>query len=67
MNVDRIINMFLRMVMRKGIDMGARRLAGGGKGEGERTKAERQQARSAKQGLKQARQGMRLARRIGKF
>lgn len=67
MNADRIISMFLRMIMRKGIDMGAKRLASRGKAPEDMTKAERQQARAARQSMKQARRGMRLSRKIGKF
>ncbi len=67
MNINRIINMLLRMFMRKavnkGIDMAARR----GKPPAEMTPEERAQAQIAKQTAGKAQKLARLARRMGRF
>ncbi|WP_457646168.1 hypothetical protein [Profundibacter sp.] len=67
MNANRIINMLLRMFMRKavnkGIDMAARR----GKSPAEMTVEERAQAQKAKQTAGKAQKLARLARRMGRF
>ena len=67
MNINRIINMLLRMFMRKavnkGIDMAARR----GKPPAEMTTEERAQAQIAKQTAGKAQKLARLARRLGRF
>jgi len=67
MNANRIINMLLRMFMRKavnkGIDMAARR----GKSPAEMTPEEREQAQKVKQTTGKARKLARLARRFGRF
>jgi len=67
MNINRIINMLLRMFMRKavnkGIDMAARR----GKPPAEMTPEEREQAQIAKQTAGKAQKLARLARRLGRF
>ncbi|HGG64819.1 MAG TPA: hypothetical protein ENK34_09645 [Rhodobacteraceae bacterium] len=67
MDAGRIINMLLRMFMRKavnkGIDMAARR----GKPPAEMTAEERAQAQKAKQTAGKAQKLARLARRMGRF
>ncbi len=67
MNANQIINMLLRMFMRKavnkGIDMAARR----GKPPAEMTPEERAQAQIAKQTAGKAQKLARLARRMGRF
>ena len=67
MNANQIINMvmrmFLRKVVNKGIDMAANR----GKSVEEMTPAEREQAQKAKQTANKAKKMARLARRMGRF
>ncbi len=67
MNVNQIINMLLRMFMRKavtkGIDMAARR----GKSSADMTAGEREQVQKAKQTAGKAQKLVRLARRMGRF
>ena len=71
MDLGGLFNMIGRMVMgrlvRRGIDAGIDRIAGGGKQPGEMTREERQQARAMRQQAKQARQALRVGRRIGKL
>ena len=55
MNANRLINMLLRMVMRKGINLAARRM-GGAKGKG--------RANPGQQTAKLHRQAQRLNRRL---
>lgn len=67
MQVNRIINMLLRIFIRKavnkGIDMAARR----GKSPVDMTNEERTQAQKAKQTAGKAQKLARLARRLGRF
>ena len=60
MNMNRLINMGLRMLMRKGTEMAANR----GKRAEDMTPQEREQAKSARQTAQKAQRGMRAARRF---
>jgi len=60
MNMNRLINMGLRMLMRKGVDVMAKR----GKQPQDMTPDERAQAKSAQQTAQKAQKGMRAARRF---
>ncbi len=60
MNMNRLINMGLRMLMRKGTEMAANR----GKRPEDMTPQEREQAKSARQTAQKAQRGMRAARRF---
>ena len=60
MNMNRLINMGLRMLMRKGTEMEANR----GKRPEEMTAEEREQAKAAQQTAQKAQRGMRAARRF---
>ena len=60
MNMNRLINMGLRMLMRKGTEMAANR----GKRPEDMTPQEREQAKSARQTAQKAQRGMRTARRF---
>jgi len=66
MNVDRLMNMVLRKLMRtgmnKGIDLASRK----GKRPEDMTPEERAQAKEASQTAKKAQKGMRTARRFMK-
>jgi len=62
MNMNRLINMGLRLLMRKGTDLAANR----GKQPADMTPEERQQAQDARQTAQKARRGMRAARRFMK-
>ncbi|SFP54412.1 hypothetical protein [Tranquillimonas alkanivorans] len=68
MNVNGLVIMLVRTVMRKlvgkGVDYGIDRMSGGRKTRSEMTKAERQQAQRAKQTVKRARNAARLVRRL---
>ena len=76
MNINQILNMAMRLFMRKvlsrginaGMDLAARRGGGGDAAPSEPlTPEERQRAREAKQTAKRARQAAKLGRRIGRF
>ena len=60
MNMNRLINMGLRMLMRKGTQMAANR----GKRPADMTPEERAEARNAQQTAQKAQKGMRAARRF---
>ncbi|MFA8442913.1 MAG: hypothetical protein ACEPO0_13690 [Yoonia sp.] len=60
MNMNRLINMGLRVLMRKGTEMAANR----GKRTEDMTPQEREQAKSARQTAQKAQRGMRAARRF---
>jgi len=62
MNMNRLINMGLRMLMRKGTTLAANR----GKQPQDMSAEERQQAKSAQQTARKAQRGMRAARRFMK-
>lgn len=62
MNMNRLINMGLRLLMRKGTDLAANR----GKRPADMTPQERKQAQDARQTAQKARRGMRAARRFMK-
>ena len=71
MNLDQMLNMFMRLVGRKlmsrGIDAGFDRIAGKSKAKDDMTPQERQAAGQIKQAGKRAQQAARLSRRVGKF
>ncbi|WP_373411464.1 hypothetical protein [Yoonia sp.] len=58
--MNRLINMGLRVLMRKGTEMAANR----GKRTEDMTPQEREQAKSARQTAQKAQRGMRAARRF---
>ncbi len=67
---DRIINMFLNRLMRRGVNTainhGIKRVAGKGKPAGQMTAAERSQEQTARATVKRARQAARITRRLGR-
>jgi len=71
MNANQIINLIMRMFVRKavskGMDAGISRIAGRGKAPADMTREERQQAKSAKHSARRARQGLKMSRRIGRL
>jgi hypothetical protein len=71
MNVEQVINMimrmFLRKVVNKGMDVGIDRFAGKGKTGDEMSPDEQQMAKQGKQAVRRARQAARVARRVGKL
>ncbi len=60
MNMNRLINMGIRMLM----NFGADKLANGGKDPSEMTREERQAAQKNKQNIGKARKGMNIMRRF---
>ncbi|WP_159087007.1 hypothetical protein [Loktanella sp. Alg231-35] len=64
MNVDRLIQMMMRKLMRSGINKGIDLAARQGKAPEDMTPQEREQAKSAKQTAQKAQKGMRAARRF---
>lgn len=60
MNMNRLINMGLRILMRKGTEIAANR----GRRPEDMTPKERQQAKEAQQTAQKAQRGMRAARRF---
>jgi len=64
MNMNRLINMGLRILMRKGMNAGIDMAARRGKKPEEMTQAERQNAQKAQQTTHQARRGMNIVRRL---
>ena len=72
MNANQIINMVLRMVMRRVIGMGGNKGIGmvtkrGAKDPKHMTPVERMQAQQGKAAAKKARQTAKLGRRMGRF
>ncbi|KPP84607.1 MAG: hypothetical protein HLUCCO07_05775 [Rhodobacteraceae bacterium HLUCCO07] len=71
MNANQIINLVMRMFIRKavgrGMNAGINRLAGKGKSREEMSPEERRKARQGKQSARRARQAMKMGRRIGKM
>jgi len=67
MDLNRLISMAMRLVMRRGVNMGIDYASRRGKDAKAMTPEERAQAKSAKDMANKARKGARLARRIGKF
>lgn len=64
MNMNRLINMGLRMLMRKGINKGISVAANRGKNPENMTTEERQAARSTRQNTQNARRGLNVLRRF---
>lgn len=64
MNVNRLINRGVKMLMRKGIDKGIDMAATRGQDPSEMTPEDREQAKSAKQTANKAKKTMRAARRF---
>ena len=71
MNANQIINMIMRIFIRKAVNKsisaGIGRVAGRGKAPSKMTGQERNHAKSGKETVKRARQGMKMARRIGRL
>jgi len=71
MNIQRLMNMFINLVMRKvmnrGIDAGINYATRGRKDDDEAIPADPERAESAKAMAKKARQGAKLARRLGRM
>lgn len=67
MNMNRLIQMAIRMVMRHGVSRGIDYAARRGKDAKSLTPAERAQAQGAKDLAGKARKGARLVRRFGRF
>lgn len=71
MNINQLINMFMRIftrkIMNRGIDAGFDYASGRGKSREDMTPQEKAQARQAKQSARKAKQGAKLIRRIGRF
>ena len=64
MNMNRLINMGLRMLMRKGINKGIALASTKGKRPEDMTPEERAQAKETQQTAQKAQKGMRAARRF---
>ena len=64
MNINQLINMGLRMLMRKGMNKGITMAANKGKRPEDMTPQEREQANNARQTAQKAQRGMRAARRF---
>lgn len=64
MNINQLINMGLRMLMRKGMNKGIAMAANKGKRPEDMTPQEREQANNARQTAQKAQRGMRAARRF---
>ncbi len=64
MNMNRLINMAVRMLMRKGIDAGVDVATRRGKRPEDMSAKERQAARSARQNTQSARRSLRFMRRF---
>ena len=67
MNMNGLINMVIRMVMRRGINAGINYAARRGQDPRTMTPAERAKAGEAKALAGKARKGARLAKRMGRF
>ena len=64
MNLNRLVNMGLRMIMRKGINAGISTAANRGKSREEMTPQERRAAKSTRSNAKGVQRGMRTLRRF---
>ncbi len=64
MNMNRLINMGLRMLMNKGMNKGIAMMSNRGKQPEDMTSEEREQAKAAQQTAHKAQKGMRAARRF---
>ena len=64
MNMNRLINMGLRMLMRRGMNAGIDIASRGGKRPEDMTPEERQAAQRARQNTHQARRGLNIMRRF---
>jgi hypothetical protein len=66
--MDKIIQMLINMVMRKGMDVamnkGADLIAGRGKSPEEMTPAEREQAKRGRQAARQMKRGLKIGRKL---
>ncbi len=67
MNANQLINMVIRMVLRRGVNMGIDYAARRGKDARTLTPEEKAQAKAGKDMASKARQGAKLTRRMGKF
>jgi hypothetical protein len=67
MDLNRLINMIVRLFMRKGVNAGINFAANRGKDPKDMTPEERQQAKAARQNAKRARQAIKLGRKIGRL
>jgi hypothetical protein len=64
MNVNQLINMGMRMLMRKGMSKGVALMANKGKRPEDMTPEERAQAKNAQQTAQKAQRGLNAARRF---
>ncbi len=64
MNIERIITMLARRLMKRGVNAGIGHVARRGKAPGEMTPQERQRAAAMRQQAKRARQTARMMRRL---
>lgn len=64
MNIDRLINLVARMVVRRGIDAGIDHATRGGRDAGKMTDAEKHKARTSRDTVQRARRGLNLIRRF---
>ena len=64
--MEKLIQMVMNLILKKGINMGIDQLARRGKPASEMTAEDRAQAASAKQTAKRARQAANLARKLGR-
>jgi hypothetical protein len=67
MDLNRLISMFVRMFVNKGINAGITYAAGRGKDPEAMTPEERKHAKAGRQNAKRARQALRLGRKIGRL
>ncbi len=67
MNPNAIINMIIRLFMRRGMNAGINYMANRGRDPKDMTPEERQNAKAGRENAKRAQQAMRVTRRMGKF
>ncbi len=66
MNANSIINMIVRMFMRRGINAGINHFANRGRDPKEMTPEQRDQAKAGRENAKRVQQAMRATRRLGR-
>lgn len=67
MNPNAIINMIMRLFLRRGMNAGINYMANRGRNPKDMTPEERQNAKAGRENAKRAQQAMRVTRRMGKF
>mgnify|MGYP003626825862 CR=1 FL=1 len=67
MNPNAIINMIMRLFLRRGMNAGINYMANRGRNPKDMTPEERQNAKAGRENARRAQQAMRVTRRMGKF